>query len=422
MAGFDNDVVYGTNVDFTGTFPVSGQVNQDGELLVGATTAPFIRSYVPTGSNGLVVNTGPGTIDFDLSNIPNSALQHSSITINTSGTLTGGGTVGLGGTLNISDDLSGFVPYTGATASVDLGAHDLTAKDVTVSDGNLNLPASGTWVVGTTGFINLNSSRWIHSTGGFGNFFAGLGAGSLATGNNSNVGVGDQTLQSLGNGGSYNTAIGAYSQISIGNAGYNVSVGAYSLGANGGGQYNVAIGTYTMANTGGSQNTGVGYDVMEHCGTQNIAIGFQAGGSYTGDENYNILVGHSGVAHESNAMHLGTQGTGAGQIDKTYIAGDVHLTSGQVVNTTSPGAYPYTTLYTDYVIWVDTSLARTINLIASPETGRTYRIKDITGSAAANNITITPAAGNIDGGATFVINTNYGSADVCYNGTSWSVL
>lgn len=67
MAGFDNGVVYGSNVDFTGTTPVSGQINLDGELLVGASVAPFIRSHVPTGSGNLTVTTGPGTIDFGLS-------------------------------------------------------------------------------------------------------------------------------------------------------------------------------------------------------------------------------------------------------------------------------------------------------------------------------------------------------------------
>lgn len=100
----------------------------------------------------------------------------------------------------------------------------------------------------------------------------------------------------------------------------------------------------------------------------------------------------------------------------------INLNTGVISKVTSPGAYPYTTLSTDYVIAVDTSLARTINLISSPATGRAYRIKDVTGSGAANNITITPAAGTIDGAASFIMNTNYASADFVYTGTSWSVL
>lgn len=102
MAGINQNVLYGSNVDFTGSFPVSGQVNINGELLVGSTVAPFIRSYVPTGSNGLVVNTGQGTLDFTLANVPNGVLQNSSITISAGNGLAGGGTVSLGNSLPIS--------------------------------------------------------------------------------------------------------------------------------------------------------------------------------------------------------------------------------------------------------------------------------------------------------------------------------
>lgn len=94
--------------------------------------------------------------------------------------------------------------------------------------------------------------------------------------------------------------------------------------------------------------------------------------------------------------------------------------SGQVVKITTPGAYPYTTLSSDYVILVDTSAARTITPLGSPTTGQTYRIKDNVGSAAANNITITPSGKNIDGAASYVISSNYGSVDIVYNGTQWN--
>jgi hypothetical protein len=93
VAGFDNDVVYGTNVDFTGTSPISGQINLNGELLVGASVAPFIRAYVPTGSRGVSISTGPGTLDFSLANVPNTALQNSTINVIAGPGLSGGGSV-----------------------------------------------------------------------------------------------------------------------------------------------------------------------------------------------------------------------------------------------------------------------------------------------------------------------------------------
>lgn len=93
------------------------------------------------------------------------------------------------------------------------------------------------------------------------------------------------------------------------------------------------------------------------------------------------------------------------------------------VQTTLPASYPYTTLATDNVILVDTSsAANTINLMTGPKAGQSYRIKDRNGNATTNNITITPATGNIDGASNYVISLNYGSVDLVYNGTQWNIL
>ncbi len=83
-----------------------------------------------------------------------------------------------------------------------------------------------------------------------------------------------------------------------------------------------------------------------------------------------------------------------------------------------------TVAVTDQVVVVNktTGAATTVNLPASPRTGQQFKIKDGKGDAATNNITITPAAGNIDGAATKVISTNYGAATVVYNGTQWNAL
>lgn len=52
--------------------------------------------------------------------------------------------------------------------------------------------------------------------------------------------------------------------------------------------------------------------------------------------------------------------------------------------------------------------ATTVNLAAG-YVGEHLTVKDCKGDAATNNITVTPASGNIDGSATYVINTNYGA-------------
>lgn len=79
---------------------------------------------------------------------------------------------------------------------------------------------------------------------------------------------------------------------------------------------------------------------------------------------------------------------------------------------------------TDYIVVsnLTTPGAVAVNLPATPATGLTYVIKDGKGDAAANNITITPAAGNIDGAGTLVIAANYGRAVLVYNGTEWNVI
>lgn len=79
---------------------------------------------------------------------------------------------------------------------------------------------------------------------------------------------------------------------------------------------------------------------------------------------------------------------------------------------------------TDFAIVVNKTVgaATTVNLFATPATGTTLVIKDGKGDAASNNITITPAAGNIDGAATYVLSTNFGSIMCIYNGAQWNLI
>ena len=75
----------------------------------------------------------------------------------------------------------------------------------------------------------------------------------------------------------------------------------------------------------------------------------------------------------------------------------------------------------DQFVAISTAAARAISMPSTPFVGETHTLSDITGSAATNNITITGAAGNIDGAATYVINVNYGSVDLVWTGTIWKV-
>ena len=83
-------------------------------------------------------------------------------------------------------------------------------------------------------------------------------------------------------------------------------------------------------------------------------------------------------------------------------------------------ASPYTVLAADQYISVDTSGgAVTLRFPNAPTAKRQWIIKDRTGNAGANNITITTVGGavNIDGATTFLINNNYGAVQMLANAT-----
>lgn len=74
----------------------------------------------------------------------------------------------------------------------------------------------------------------------------------------------------------------------------------------------------------------------------------------------------------------------------------------------------------DCVILVNRSGAVNVTLPAQVS-GRSVTIKDKSGAAASNNITVTPASGTIDGSSTKLINTNYGSLTLVSDGTNWFI-
>lgn len=86
---------------------------------------------------------------------------------------------------------------------------------------------------------------------------------------------------------------------------------------------------------------------------------------------------------------------------------------------------PYTVLDADRVILVDCSGgAVTLDLpAAATATGRVIAVKDSSGDAATNNITIDGnASETIDGSATYVFSSNYLAAAFLSTGTEWLVI
>jgi hypothetical protein len=112
-----------------------------------------------------------------------------------------------------------------------------------------------------------------------------------------------------------------------------------------------------------------------------------------------------------------TTGTGANTI--TISATGTPVQAIQIAVAT-----PVTVTAADDVISVEVPgpVAVAVNLPAGV-TGQLFYVKDGLGLAApATPITITPAAGTIDGAATATIDAPYGALTLVYSGTQWLIL
>lgn len=268
-----------------------------------------------------------------------------------------------------------------------------TLGDVIITSGNLTLAYTN--AAGTEGLITAGGVPLI-STLGTGNTFVGVNVANLTF----NTGFATS-----------NTILGAI-------AFQNVTTGAFNTG--------LGYGTLSALLTGGS----------------NIAIGVNAGQLLVGAESNNIYLAHQGVGAESNAVRIGTQGTqataycagitGVTVANQNYVTinsttGQLGVTSGSIVFGYTPvtnAASPYTVLATDYYIAVDCSGGPVSLLLPNAPTNyKTYTIKDVTGGAVANNITVTTVGGvvTLDGATSYVMNANYQAINVIFDGAGYQI-
>jgi hypothetical protein len=113
----------------TGVITIPTNTNQ---LTNGAS---FITLASLSGGAGISYNNTTGVIASTITQYTD-ALARAAISLTTTGTsgaATYNNTTGVFNIPNYSTDLSGYVPYTGATAAVNLGANSLTARGITVS-------------------------------------------------------------------------------------------------------------------------------------------------------------------------------------------------------------------------------------------------------------------------------------------------
>jgi hypothetical protein len=84
-------------------------------------------------------------------------------------------------------------------------------------------------------------------------------------------------------------------------------------------------------------------------------------------------------------------------------------------------ATTYTPNADEYFLGVIIDSPCTITLPAGT-LGKVYVIKDSVGDANINNITINTTASTIDGLASYIININWASVTLIYNGIEWNVI
>lgn len=253
-------------------------------------------------------------------------------------------------------------------------------------------------------------------------------------------------------------------------ASFNTILGEGSGNATISGDDNVIFGSFSgFTLTNGSENVVVGGGSFPFVttGDFNVVIGNTSAENYVGNESSNILIGHNvdGIVGDANTLRIGSgSGTGAGELNRVFINGINGINVGSVATvvtesgnqlgtavitagtgiTVTPGsntitiatsglsslAYtnvntsPYVVLTTDDYLSVDSSGgAITVQLANAATSGKTFIIKDRTGSAATHNITVTTVGGavNIDGATSFVMNTAFQAISVIGNGSSYEI-
>lgn len=96
------------------------------------------------------------------------------------------------------------------------------------------------------------------------------------------------------------------------------------------------------------------------------------------------------------------------------------FTAGLVFHRTVVSDTNYVALTTDCIIaYTSLSAGRSVTLPITAGVAQIFIIKDESGLAGTDNITIAGASGTIDGSANKVINANYGVLRVYFQGTNY---
>lgn len=241
----------------------------------------------------------------------------------------GGGTWGsITGTLSDQTDLQSaldsLVPYTGATGSVDLGAHNLTATKL-IFGGSFDLQKNadsngfgiGSGYGGLTATLGantigigidvLNGATVNYRRG----VFIGSQAGRSAIGASDSVAIGYEALKNAASGASV-TAVGYQAGLSGG--GQNSTMFGFVAGNGRAGIGNSYFGAITGVSVTGNGNTAVGYNCLSGAtSNEGVAIGFASLTNTTGTLNQAVALGYYAFVEAGNINTSLAIGSSAGR-------------------------------------------------------------------------------------------------------------
>jgi hypothetical protein len=318
------DVITGA----TGSFASSGGSNT---FTINHSSGSGIALNITKGGNGegLYINktSGSGNAATIIGTLNATTLVKSGGT--SSQFLKADGSVDSSTYLTTGSAATTYVPYTGATSGVNLGAFDLLVNGVKVGIGGGSINSNTILGLGslngnTTGYgntaigyatLNLNTTGYDNTAIGYGSLNANttgfnntaLGSNSLYsnTTGHSNTSGGYISLTSNTTGVA-NTSFG-YGSLANNTTGFsNVSVGYNSMLYSNGNE-NTAIGNQSMQlNTTGVANVGIGHTALQKntTGNNNIGIGYESGLNITTGSNNTIIGSYRGTAAMSNNIVL----------------------------------------------------------------------------------------------------------------------
>src|SRR3990167_8133940 len=185
-SGFDNDVMFADNVDFSAGSPVEGKVTADGQLLIGATASPNIRVSTLTAGSGMTITNGEGSITLS-----------AGTTVATTYTTDSGNAIPVANILNVLGGTGVETSGSGNTVTIDASA--ATPLSFPCDSGTAT-PAANALTLAGSGSITTTGSGSTATTAltGLTNHAVLVGAGTSTLTNVGPTATVGQVLQSAG--------------------------------------------------------------------------------------------------------------------------------------------------------------------------------------------------------------------------------